>query len=1388
MNNKHFSWKRFWYPRDGAISLSDGGYLYDPETEYGHIINKHVVPFDKISGVPCLILLGEPGSGKTEALRNIINSEENKTLKLDLRSYGTEGRLIHNIFENPLFKACLKGECILHLFLDSLDECLLRIDYVAVLLAEEFEKLKTNPNLKNLFLRIACRTADWPGLLERELSGIWEEDNIQIMELAPLRRVDVYNAATDLVIDVDKFMNELREKEVIPLAIKPITLKFLFNLYGRHGNFPSTQKELYSQGCELLCEETNESRVTSRNRGNSRAKDRLKVASRIAALMIFSNRYGVWRDTDFGNVPDEDITIGDISGEYLLQGDASIIISEREIEEVLSTGLFTSRGINRFGWVHQTYAEFLAALYITQNELSPVQIMSLIEHPLDPERKLIPQLHEVSAWITTMNFEVFRQIIKCDPHVILRSDVSNLDTENKKKLVEALLELFNAEKMKDWELDEYFYKLNHPFLIDQIKPCLFSINYNHIARRAALRIARACNLKELQDDLLTIALDQNEDYQIRVQASCAICEFADDEIKKGLVPLANSEAGEDADDQLKGVALQALWPQHISAEVLFSLLALPKRRHYSGQYRMFIHYEILDKLQVRDLPIALRWTLKHAVNERYDDRIDDLIYGIMNKAGSHLDNPDILSAFTDVIKARILHFDSFNYLSDLIQNEKIRRTLLTSLLVAIEKPENLFYSSVCDHLSMPEDLPWMIEQLQNEVIVDIQRKWVALIKWIFNANNPKHVEVIQNAIEIELLAQQFPAFFLTIALDSDLARELKEDYLRVKKRQEARGNYPPIDPPIEARIFLRLEEFESGNLDSWWLLNYDLGIKVNGHVEENEVNLKALPNWEKVDSCAADRILSAAKRYLVEINAETPNWFGTETFYRPAIAGYRALRLVFEQEFEFLQSLTSYHWENWSPVILTQWITSENDEKIVRDQLLRLAYEKAPDKVISDLMLLIDKENEKHSNVFVISAIQECWDKRLGEAILTKIKAHNLMPQSFERLLNELLKYTISGAAEFAKSLISPELIDDKDARMKAIIAAAVLLNNSEFMVWNSVWSLKETDPDFVQDTILSFSRRFEGHKLIQNLSELELADLYIWFTHRFPHNEDPVHESGYAYSVGPREEIASFRDWILRYLTSRGTLESCAQISRIGLELPELSWLKWALIEAQELTRRKTWAPPLPIEIIKLVGGKNSRFVQNEEQLMAVLIESLNRLEHNMHGITPEVTWLWNQIDSRKSKPKSENEFSDYVKQHLERDLVGKGIVVNREVEIRSSVGSLPGERTDIHVNALLSESSTGDFKVITVIIEVKGNWHRELFEAMETQLANRYLKEGKCRYGIYLVGWFESLKWDSTDNRKSTTPSCGLENTRVRLEDQAQSLSRKGININSFVMDLFF
>ena len=110
MTDLIYDWKRFWCPREDIINLSDGGYLYDPDSYLGKFYNPVLVPFESISDILCLILLGEPRIGKTctirtelERIKPLIEKQGNKILFLDLRSYGSEDRLFRDLFESSTF-------------------------------------------------------------------------------------------------------------------------------------------------------------------------------------------------------------------------------------------------------------------------------------------------------------------------------------------------------------------------------------------------------------------------------------------------------------------------------------------------------------------------------------------------------------------------------------------------------------------------------------------------------------------------------------------------------------------------------------------------------------------------------------------------------------------------------------------------------------------------------------------------------------------------------------------------------------------------------------------------------------------------------------------------------------------------------------------------------------------------------------------------------------------------------------------------------------------------------------------------------------------------------------------------------------------------------------
>jgi hypothetical protein len=237
---------------------------------------------------------------------------------------------------------------------------------------------------------------------------------------------------------------------------------------------------------------------------------------------------------------------------------------------------------------------------------------------------------------------------------------------------------------------------------------------------------------------------------------------------------------------------------------------------------------------------------------------------------------------------------------------------------------------------------------------------------------------------------------------------------------------------------------------------------------------------------------------------------------------------------------------------------------------------------------------------------------------------------------------------------------------------------------------------------------------------------------------------------------------------------------------LPESLGVRGTLLQAETNTRRNTWQPLDPDTILALARDRQARLVRSADELLDVLQESLQRLQGKLHADTPAVRDLWDRTAKGAFRPVDENAFSDYVKRFLKDDLPGRGIVVNREVEIRQTRGSTPGERTDIQVDALRREPHNDDYDTLTVVIEVKGSWNSDLDNAMRSQLAERYLSDNNYHHGLYLVGWFDCDQWDAGDYRKARSRDRTLEEARERFIDQAVEVSRQCVVvIRPFVLD---
>jgi hypothetical protein len=266
---------------------------------------------------------------------------------------------------------------------------------------------------------------------------------------------------------------------------------------------------------------------------------------------------------------------------------------------------------------------------------------------------------------------------------------------------------------------------------------------------------------------------------------------------------------------------------------------------------------------------------------------------------------------------------------------------------------------------------------------------------------------------------------------------------------------------------------------------------------------------------------------------------------------------------------------------------------------------------------------------------------------------------------------------------------------------------------------------------------------------------------------------------MGPSHNIFMLRTAALSVLKVRGSIKSVEVLASLVRDLPQLKWLKFYLLEAQNITRQQTWVPLRPAHILSLAANAQSRIVQSDGHLSAIIVESIQRLQEKLHGEVPLVQFLWFPSQNKTFKPRSEDELSDYLKIHFDDDLRGRGIVVNREVRIHR------GERTDIHVDAVTGGNDTGPVDIITVIIEVKGSWNPDLSHAMKSQLVEGYLQDNHCQQGIYVVGWFESQLWDDADWRKAKNPKCTIAEAKAQFDAQASELSKGPTLVKALILD---
>lgn len=1365
---------------------------------------------DELADTPVLILLGEPGIGKSSELKSYFQRARAAGGSHIWRMEEYPPRDFDNYFNRPDFQEWRSCQCNLILFLDSFDESTsLPID-----LGRDLIRALRNAgtSLGNLYLRIACRTADWSEDTSKWLKELFGENNVKCVELDTLGRQDVVDAAIAHGIDGHKFIEQIEQNALTALTLKPITLIDLLKKYhSNDGVLPDTRNDLYKAMGNRLCEEHNLFHDENDRRGNYTVAKLFAEAARLAVIMLTTRRLSVWMPSSTSDMPDGSVAVTELNyGSFA---------EERLVRAVLHTGFFSSRGANQLGWAHLSFAEYLSAVHM-YNEMDLSQIKRLLVHPVGD--KIVPQLREVAAWIATMDPSFLKFLLDLDPEGLFQSELIVEDGHAREYLTTKFLDLYHREVLVEIPGNGHsrYRRFKHPRLAEQLVRFVHDSSRNEKSRYVAIGMIHACELQDAADNLLDLALDPAVSYQLRKHAAYVIARNSNSKARLELKQLILGDVL-DVDDDLKGAGLLATWPDHLTAPELFKALTPRRTENYFGFYSFFLQPEIINNLPNDDLPKALQWAANYVKqytdpHYRIDSMMQNIIDEIVYKSWLHFEIPDVDRSFARLVLEKISHYHPLfgtermqeqpsryqAVMEDFSRNAIQRRRILLCAFDLVTKPDYDFNAlSHSIPLLQHSDLEWLIELLQEDSTLIAKPMLLRLIGTVFRHWAPGHMDMVSLAMEkSDTLRQIFDKWFY-VPLDSEyaseqrLAHKREQDYQREMEENEARRNKQRIDPPPLSRLADILDQCERGEIEVWWQTNIFLAADEYGRFDDWHGDIRKMPNWERLEYSSQKRLIVLGSEYLSYASNDSNEWFCKEVLWRPALAAHRILFLLHDLNYDIPRHI----WQKWMPAVIafpSDFIRSEHEKHW---KFVAVAYQKDGDGFRQHLRNFLTCSD---NNIGIIEnyllRFKDCIDidDQLAQVFLGCLDEPNIRPEHYRGVLSFLLDEAIPAAGNRAMSDFRNQYKANKRGDEAVRLAANLVASPIGGDWWSSIWDIIQTDEDFGRRVVEKIAVINDHRRLAimdSSIPEKAIADLYLWIAERYPPQEDPdLYGSGLMMqTITSRHDIANWRNSLLDQLAERGTPESLEELNRIGAMYPSLQQLNRLRKHLTEHLYKNTWSPPQVRDVLSILRSSDQRLVQTGNQLFDLVIESLDRLQIRLQGETPSAVDLWNRVPKEAiCRPKDEKALSNYVKRHLEQDLIERGIVVNREVEIRQKEGgegAAAGEIPDLYVSAFSQNPGNNEMRRLVVLIEVKGNWHDELKTAAQTQLVERYLRDNdRATCGLYLVGWFNCQQWDQKDHRRRPAMSNEYDSLRQELKAQAAALSGNSLDVRSYVLNV--
>jgi len=1390
---------RYWTPRGMPMQTDEHGYSLFATGKWQEYLNAHVRQTHALlKTARVIVLLGEPGAGKTFELNNLrAHTEANastRVLHLDLGKRSDAGLLDRAL--RRLLEPCMDEGVPCVLFLDSLDELQDNIKNAETVLEDVLSEVSPDA----LRLVITCRSTAWPDSFEkflREHCNDFNEASVGVFEIAPYSRRQVSARLQDEAINVESFFAALDRSDAHGLALHPLGLRFLMSQFQEGLAFASSRWELYERGCAALLKENNDHRVDGGCLSARNVQLRLQIAGLLAVYALLTNKMNIVLDRtgDIGSKRLPHLEVARLMMLPLASERAEWNVSIEQYEETLQSALFTVNDDGTFVFAHKTYAEFLAAHFIRSCN-APVKRMLSVLGLADGKGCVIPQLRGLAAWLCHTNPEVLKAVLHVEPGMVFDSSVSLTDDKQISTVFDELADHVERHKFQIYNRQALrsYSKLRHTALHAKLQRLLEDRTRPSSLRQFAATVAQACGLVNDIPVLLDRALDRYEDYDVRQSAASAVRAGGSEASRRALLPLVNSEPSQDPSDELRGIALLAALEVAVPVRDVCRHLNKQPRARVRGTYALALREFENAPLQAPDIEPLLSWLESQLKIENVDTARTALVARMLNKAAS------AVTSFEEgwASFGRVAWFLIETHHQLLAYQERPRVEEVANFDEASRKRLRLFESILCEARGEPSavarrllhgtdllsnaDGPFLIKAYEEAPTTGLKRQILGHLvlcylhsdyvvrEWLLNIAGP-------NADEGDPLLAGIAAEYIdTVPLHSSYAESLRKEFALRSQRSSPTAT---IRPKRSLDLLLAaLARAETGNLEEWVrilsYLRYD-GEFGRFYSRAPEVTKSAL--WSSLDPETRLRLARAALAYIRAVNPDailTSNRF--DLFDDAGVAALVLLQSDGQKNSDEFGQLLLKWCRN-----LARWSLAEQPPAII-GELLRQSMMLAEEPVLSLLFETcvesLSDEEKPRLPTFAFYFMPEPLIRRL-EAMLYEVTNESTFLALSKFLVERQRQPAIAQLIHRVQS--SPDLAAASVAK-----AMSLLAEHAPVQFVRHIWPQLQSHPEAVCGLAIEMKIVAASGRDVPLLKAdaAVTEELFEMLEARFPTSTD---EKGDVLATA-RQYIQEFRTACILNLRNRADAAGISSLRRISVRHPDLPWIAPMVHQAEHKAAHDSWLPYDVCEVAVALGISGGRVIRTERELHDAVLQELYAIEARVSSTTtfPAVYHLW---DETVKRPKHEPRLCDWLASELRDRLSPKGAVVNREVQVRSLSPKGMGERTDILVELAPQGMDGKPGNIQRVVIEVKGCWNAELITSPASQLRDNYMKAYGAGFGIYVVMWFLCGEWDDKDYRKRKTQTLVPDET---FEGCANAVSTACVRasvgaaaITSFVID---